>query len=70
MAALSKCTSYDSFVIAVVDWIVLGSYTGFHKSEWCLDHHDSLATIDDPNWGPCLTVLPIIASDFTFNTES
>ena len=49
IAALSQQASKDSFVQAVVNWITLGCYTGFQKSEWCSDHHDSFATIDDAN---------------------
>jgi hypothetical protein len=35
-----------------------------------LDHHNSFATIDDPNWGHHPTALPVIASDFKFATRS
>ena len=70
IAALSKHASDDSFVHAVVDWITLSCYTEFRKPEWCSDNHNSFATIDDPHWGHRLTALPVIASDFTFNTES
>jgi hypothetical protein len=68
--ALPKCTSEDSFALTVIDWITLGCYTGFQKSEWCSDHHDSFVTIDDPNWGDCLTALPGIARDYGFAAES
>jgi hypothetical protein len=70
IAILSKHASADSFIHAVVNWIALGCYTGFRKSEWCLDHHDTFAIIDDPNWGDCPTPLPVVASDFRFTTES
>ena len=30
---LEKCSSQDSLVHAVTDWIILGAYTGFQKSE-------------------------------------
>jgi len=70
ITVLSKRASDNSFAHAVVDWITLQCYTGFQKSEWCLDHHDSFATIDDPNWGHRPTALPVITSDFKFNTES
>jgi len=70
IATLYKRSSNDSFVNAAVDWITLGCYTGFCKSEWCSDNPDSFTTIDDPNWGSRPTALPIIASDFAFTTES
>lgn len=70
MATLYKRASDDSFVHAVVDWITLGCYTGFRKSEWCSDHHDSFATINDPQWGHRPSTLSVIASDFAFTTIS
>jgi hypothetical protein len=70
MATLSKRASKDSFVRAFFGWIALVSYTGFQKLEWCSDHHDTFATIDDPNWGNCPKALPVIASNFGFATES
>ena len=51
IATLSEDASEDSFIHAVVNWIALGSYTGFQKSEFCLDHHDTFATINNPYWG-------------------
>jgi hypothetical protein len=70
IVALSQRASNNSFVQAVVNWITLGCYMGFQKSELCSDHHDSFATIDDPNWGNRPTALPAIASDFTFSATS
>jgi hypothetical protein len=70
IAALSQRASDDSFVQAIVDWITLGCYMGFRKSEWCSDHHDSFATIDNPNWGNRQTALPVIASNFIFSAKS
>ena len=67
---LSSCTSGDSLVCGIVDWIALGCYNWFQKLEWCSDHHDSFATIDDPTWGNHPTALPVIASDFRLSTES
>jgi len=60
IAALYKRASDDSSVHAVVDWITYGCYTGFRKSEWCSDHHDSFATIDNPHWGHRPSALPVI----------
>ena len=48
IAQLTKCASQDSFVQAITDWIILGSYTGFQKSEWCSNHPEDIATITDP----------------------
>jgi hypothetical protein len=45
IADLASHASEDSLIHAISDWIVLRSYTGFRKSEWCSDHHDSFATI-------------------------
>jgi len=70
IATLSKCASEESFVHAVFDWIALGSYTGFQKLEWCLDHHDTFATINDPNWGDRSKALPVITGDFGFAADS
>ena len=36
IAALSQHASDDSFVQAIVNWITLGCYTGFRKSECVL----------------------------------
>ena len=69
IACLYIGASADSFVHDVIDWIILGCYTGFCKSEWCSDHHKTFNTIDDPNWGNCPMALPIIADDFGFSTE-
>ncbi len=33
IARLAKCSSQDSFVRTITDWIILGAYTGFLKSE-------------------------------------
>jgi hypothetical protein len=66
IANLASRTSEDSLVCAVTDWIVLGCYTGFRKSELCCDNHDLFATIDEPNWGDRPNVLPVIAEDFSF----
>jgi hypothetical protein len=66
IANLTSCASADLLVRAITDWIALGCYTGFRKSEWCSDNHDRYATINDPNWGNRPTALPIIAEDFSF----
>jgi hypothetical protein len=63
---LASRASEDSLIRAVTDWIALGWYAGFRKSEWCSDNHDLYATIDDPNWGDQPNALLIIAEDFSF----
>jgi hypothetical protein len=66
IANLASWASEDWLVRAITDWIALGYYTGFQKSEWCSDNHEVYATIDDPNWGNRPNALPIIAKDFSF----
>jgi len=68
IARLTSRASEDSLVKAIGDWIALGCYTGFRKSEWCSDHHDSFVTIEDPNWGDRPSTLSVITDDFSFST--
>ena len=49
IAKLALRSAKDSLIRAMVDWIVLGCYTGFRKLEWCSDHHNSFDTVNDPN---------------------
>jgi hypothetical protein len=70
IANLSSRTSEDLLIRAITDLIALGCYTGFHKSEWCSDHHNSFATIYDPNWGDHPMSLPIVAEDFSFSSAA
>jgi hypothetical protein len=51
IANLASRASEDSLVCAVTDWIALGCYTGFQKSEWCSNSLEPYATINDLNWG-------------------
>jgi S-ribosylhomocysteine lyase LuxS involved in autoinducer biosynthesis len=51
IANLASRVSGDSLVCRIVDWITLGCYTGFCKSKWCSNNHNSFATINDPKWG-------------------
>jgi hypothetical protein len=67
ITTLASRASEDSLVRAVTDWIVLGCYTSFRKSEWCSDNHNLYATIDDPNWGDRPNALPIIATILLFH---
>ncbi len=70
MTRLANHTSQDSFVQAITDWIILGFYTGFHKSEWCNDHPNDFAKITDPQWCMHATTLAGIAEDFSFATAT
>jgi hypothetical protein len=70
IANLASRASADSLIHAIADWIALGCYTGFRKSEWCNGHHESFDTITDPNWGDCQSALPIITEDFGFSTAT
>jgi hypothetical protein len=70
IARLTLCTSEDFLVRAITDWIALGCYTGFRKSEWCSDNHNLYTTIDNPNWGDRPNALPIIAEDFSFTSAT
>ncbi len=49
-----------------MDWIILGAYTGFRKSEWCNDHPEIFEKITDPQWGSRVAALVVIAKDFHF----
>ena len=49
IATLYKCTSQDLFVHAVIDWVILGSCTGFQKLECCSNHPDTFDTINNTN---------------------
>jgi hypothetical protein len=70
LANLASRASKDSLVRAITDWIALGCYTSFRKSEWCSDNHNVYATIDDPNWGDRPNALPIISEEFSFTSIS
>jgi hypothetical protein len=70
IAKLATHASKNSLVCEITDWIALGCYTSFRKSEWCSDNHNSFATINDPNWGDRPDALPIITEDFSFASVS
>ena len=53
----------DSALSAIVDWLVLGRYTGFRKSEWCNTSQSTYDKIE--NW-PGQPALAFVSSDFTF----
>ena len=58
------------FVCAVIDWIILGTYMGLCKSEWCNDNPVDFKKITDPQWGTHTTSLAIIVDDFHFATAT
>jgi hypothetical protein len=41
---LAKSAGSDSHIQAMVDWFILGRYTGFRKSEWCQSTQSKYAT--------------------------
>ena len=53
----------DSDLAAIVDWLILGRYTGFRKSEWCQSTQSKFDCIED--W-PGQPPLAFIISDFQF----
>ena len=53
----------DSIAAAIVDWIKLGRYTGFRKSEWCQKSQSSYQRID--SW-PGQPAEAFVWADFTF----
>jgi hypothetical protein len=65
---LASRVSEDSLVHAITDWIALGCYTSFRKSEWCSDNHDLHTTINDPNRGDRPNALPIFTEDFSITS--
>ncbi len=70
IARLAKRSSQDSFIRAVTDWIILGAYTRFSKSEWCNNHPVDFEKITNPQWGTRATCLAIIMDDFRFATAT
>ena len=65
----SQAAPDNSLTAALCDWIFLGRYNGFRKSEWCNDHHTKFARIEDPLWsGP--DAVAFILEDFSFLTPS
>ena len=70
VARLAKHLSQDSFIHAITDWIILGAYTGFQKSEWCNNYPVDFERITNPQWGTCATSLAIIADKFRFTTAT
>ena len=51
ISKLAKHTAQDSFVHVITNWIILGAYTGYCKSEWCNNHPEDFAKSTDPQWG-------------------
>ena len=63
MIAQANHSGIDSSTAAIVDWTILGRYTGFRKSEFCQSSQHSYTRIDD--W-PHRPPLAFIEDDFTF----
>ena len=59
----SKESSLDSATSAIIDWIILGRYTGYRKSEWCQSSQTSFETVDE--W-PGKPPRAMMFGDFTF----
>ena len=55
--------SKDYEPATLLDWLILGKYTGFRKSEWCQSSMSTFEVITD--W-PRQPPLALIFSDFTF----
>ena len=65
LLAKQKTLHPDSRDAAIIDWIILGRYTGFRAIEWCQERVASYRKIDHPTWvGP--DSYAFIAEDFTF----
>ena len=59
----SQTLSEDCELTAILDWVILGRYTGFRKSEWCQSSLSKFAVIED--W-PGRPPLAFILSDFRY----
>jgi hypothetical protein len=59
----AKGLSPDHELSALLDWIIVGRYAGFRKSEWCQSSQTSYEVI--PDW-PGQPSLAIIVSDIHY----
>lgn len=59
----SKQHSADSAFVAILDWTILGRYTGARQSEWCQETGTKYKRIEE--W-PNKPALAFIISDFSF----
>ena len=59
----SKRRHEDNELAAIVDWLILGRYTGFRQSEWCQTSQSSFKRIEE--W-PGQPPLAFIMSDIIF----
>ena len=65
MLAETRGTHPDGREAAIMDWLILGRYTGARASEYCQSTLSKFAEIDLPRWeGP--RAYAFIAQDFTF----
>lgn len=60
----------DCLVVALCEWMFLGRYVGFRKSEWTHKHKTNFEKIDDPEWGDRPAALGLILEDITFYSAS
>ena len=60
---VAKGLSQDDELVAILDWLILGRYSGFRKSEWCQSSMSTFETITD--W-PGQPPLAFIFSDFRY----
>ena len=63
LVAEAKRQDQDHATTSIVDWILLGRYTGFRSSEWCQTTQSTYKRIDE--W-PGQPSRAFIRSDFTF----
>ena len=59
----ARTSAKDSDTSAMVDWFILGRYTGFRKSEWCQSRQTVFERVT--HW-PEQPALATIESDFEF----
>ena len=63
LLADAKCHSHNSLPSAIADWVLLGRYTGFRRSEWCQTRLSVYDTIEE--W-PGHVAQAFLFRDFTF----
>ena len=64
--SVAKKAHPDSFIAAFYDWMVVGKYAGFHKSEWLQDANDYKKTKDFTR-NVDGTVKAFVLDDFEFS---
>lgn len=69
MIRRSKSLPQDSLEAALIDWIILGRYTGYRCSEWCQSTQSKYDEIDHPLWTGH-KASAFLAEDVTFYDKS